>query len=167
MSPGIQEVYKRELDYSLDALNRAESDFSARSNYVLILDGVILSAMFAIFFGYDYLTFNISDELFVFTLIFSVSIGLMVASVLNVVYCVMVPGIYSYKKNHGKILDTIYNLSPGFFQNNSHSHVVYDEINTKYYFHLYKTDVLNRKSAILSAAGTFTFLSLLTAGIVH
>jgi len=42
---------------------------------------------------------------------------------------------------------------------------MFDETNTKYYFYLYKLDTMNRKSIILSAAGAFTVLGLVFAGV--
>jgi len=163
MSPCVQDAYKRELEYSLDILDRAESDFSARSNYVLVLNGVILCAMLAVFFRLDCMTYNPSDEMFLFTLMFAFSISLMVLSVFHVLFCVIFPGLYGYNENR-RTINTVYDLSPDFFRDPQQD-VMFDETNTKYYFYLYKLDTMNRKSIILSAAGAFTVLGLVFAGV--
>jgi hypothetical protein len=153
-----REAYVRELEFNLKALDNLEKDFSARSNYVLVLNGVMLYATFALLLNAD-ISISNSVKSFLISMPFFISILFTIMSAFNVLFCVIFPGFFI--RNNGKQTPiTIYDVHPDFFKRSTNDHILYDEVNTKYYFYLRDMEVLNRKSIILSVAGMLSLFSL-------
>jgi hypothetical protein len=154
-----RETYIRELEFNLKALDNLEKDFSARSNYVLVLNGVMLYATFALLLNAGTLEASFSIKTLLMSMPFIASILFTTLSAFNVLFCVIYPGFF-IKKNGKQTPITIYDMHPDFFKTSTNDHILYDEVNTKYYFLLRGVEVLNRKSVVLSVAGMLSLFSL-------